>query len=154
MPRLAKRNELRYRRLSHFLPLKNDKIFCVGEIFFISSYLKVYCSSVLVRLFVILTSHYCPSIRMASIATVGDAGTIAFPPHLLCISIFSMSSGLTVFGVTVARIAYASSDVVLSVQPALGADSEFSSQLHLLASKRTPGIIAEVPKVGCPLRSN
>lgn len=50
-------------------------------------------------------------------------------------------------GEAVARIAYASSDVVLSVQPALGADSEFSRQLHSLASKRMPGIIAKEPEV-------
>ncbi|KAL9138011.1 MAG: hypothetical protein Q9175_000790 [Cornicularia normoerica] len=50
-------------------------------------------------------------------------------------------------GEAVARIAYASSDVILSVQPALGADSEFSRQLHSLASKRTPGIIAKEPEV-------
>ena len=50
-------------------------------------------------------------------------------------------------GATVARIAYASSHVVLSVQPALGADSEFSRQLHSLASKRIPGIIAKEPEV-------
>ena len=46
-----------------------------------------------------------------------------------------------------ARIAYASSHVILSVQPALGTDSQFSRQLHLLASKRTPGIIAKEPEV-------
>ena len=48
-----------------------------------------------------------------------------------------------------ARIAYASSHVILSVQPALGTDSEFSRQLHLLASKRTPGIISKEPEVSC-----
>ena len=48
-----------------------------------------------------------------------------------------------------ARVAYASSHVILSVQPALGTDSEFSRQLHLLASRRTPGIIAKEPEVNC-----
>jgi len=48
----------------------------------------------------------------------------------------------------VARIAYISSDVVLSVQPALGHNSEFSKLLHTLAKDRTPGIIAKAPEVG------
>ena len=48
-----------------------------------------------------------------------------------------------------ARIAYASSHVILSVQPALGIDSEFSRQLHFLASKPTSGIIAKEPEVNC-----
>lgn len=48
-----------------------------------------------------------------------------------------------------ARIAYASSDVVLSVQPALGVDSEFSRQLHSLAAKRIPGVIGKEPEVSC-----
>jgi len=47
----------------------------------------------------------------------------------------------------VARVAYTSSDVVLSVQPALGADSEFSKHLHALSSKQTPGLIAKQPEV-------
>ena len=51
-----------------------------------------------------------------------------------------------------ARIAYASSHVILSVQPALGTDSEFSRQLHTLALKRTPGIVAREPEVNCTIR--
>lgn len=48
-----------------------------------------------------------------------------------------------------ARIAYHSSDVILSVQPALDTDSEFSRQLHSLVSKRTPGILCKEPEVNC-----
>ncbi|KAL9126654.1 MAG: hypothetical protein Q9217_004330 [Psora testacea] len=46
-------------------------------------------------------------------------------------------------GEAVARIAYLSSDIVLSVQPALGVDSEFSKSLHALAAKRTAGVITK-----------
>ena len=46
-----------------------------------------------------------------------------------------------------ARVAYISSDVILSVQPALGADSEFSKHLHALSSNNVPGIIAQEPEV-------
>ncbi|KAL2039956.1 hypothetical protein N7G274_007359 [Stereocaulon virgatum] len=57
-----------------------------------------------------------------------------------------MASVATV-GEAVARVAYASSDVILSIQPALGADSEFSKHLHTLSSKRAPGIIVKEPEV-------
>lgn len=40
-----------------------------------------------------------------------------------------------------------SSDVLLSVQPALGADSEFSKHLHVLSTKKVPGIINKEPLV-------
>lgn len=51
-------------------------------------------------------------------------------------------------GDTVARIAYLSSDVVLSVQPALSADSEFSKYLHKLTAAERPGFVAkELPEV-------
>ncbi|KAL9104054.1 MAG: hypothetical protein Q9163_000951 [Psora crenata] len=50
-------------------------------------------------------------------------------------------------GEAVARIAYLSSNVVLSVQPALGLDSEFSKPLHAIASKRTAGVVAEEPEI-------
>ncbi|KAL2137210.1 hypothetical protein VTI74DRAFT_6421 [Chaetomium olivicolor] len=43
----------------------------------------------------------------------------------------------------VAAIAYLSSDVVVSVQPSLASDSEFSSTLKQLAAKRTPGLVAK-----------
>ena len=47
-----------------------------------------------------------------------------------------------------ARIAYHSSDVILSVQPSLAADSIFSSHFKRLASRQTPGLTAsEVPEV-------
>lgn len=48
---------------------------------------------------------------------------------------------------TVARIAYLSSDIVLSVQPALSVDSIFSRYLKALASKKTPGHVAKEPEV-------
>ena len=49
---------------------------------------------------------------------------------------------------TVARIAYLSSDVVISVQPALSVESEFSKHLHKLAAAKRPGLVAkELPEV-------
>ncbi|EFW99296.1 sulfite reductase beta subunit [Grosmannia clavigera kw1407] len=45
-------------------------------------------------------------------------------------------------GEAVARIAYLASDVVISVQPSLSADSEFSEQLKSLEKKKVPSIIA------------
>lgn len=55
-------------------------------------------------------------------------------------------SKLTAFAV--ARIAYIASDLVLSVQPALGRDSEFSITLRSLAAKKAPAIVAkELPEV-------
>ena len=51
-------------------------------------------------------------------------------------------------GAAVARIAYLSSDVVFSVQPALNVDSEFSRHLHDLAAAKTPGLVAKgLPEV-------
>jgi sulfite reductase (NADPH) hemoprotein beta-component len=51
----------------------------------------------------------------------------------------------------VAAIAYLASDVVVSVQPSLGADSGFSSSLKQLAANKTPGLVAKssdaVPEV-------
>jgi hypothetical protein len=53
----------------------------------------------------------------------------------------------------VARIAYLSSDVVLSAQPALSADSEFSRHLHGLAAAKRPGLVAKkLPEVRHPGR--
>lgn len=51
--------------------------------------------------------------------------------------------------IAVARIAYLSSDVVLSVQPALGTDSDFSKHLHSYSASRLPGLVTkEAPEVG------
>lgn len=48
----------------------------------------------------------------------------------------------------VARIVYIASDVVLSVQPALAVDSEFSRHLHIFAANKAPGLVAkDVPEV-------
>ena len=44
---------------------------------------------------------------------------------------------------TVARIAYLSSDVVVSVQPALAVDSLFSSHLAALSSRNAGSIVAQ-----------
>lgn len=47
-----------------------------------------------------------------------------------------------------ARIAYVASDVVLSVQPALGVDSEFSAHLHRFAANKAPGLVGkDIPEV-------
>ena len=49
---------------------------------------------------------------------------------------------------TVARIAYVCSDVVLSVQPTLGRDSEFSRHLQNLVARKSLGIVSkQVPEV-------
>lgn len=52
---------------------------------------------------------------------------------------------------TVARIAYLSSDVVVSVQPAIGTDSEFSSHLNRYAGRKDSSLVAQsadtVPQV-------
>ncbi|KAL9027483.1 MAG: hypothetical protein Q9196_003997 [Gyalolechia fulgens] len=48
----------------------------------------------------------------------------------------------------VSRIVYLCSDVVLSVQPALGVDSDFSTHLHSYSAARLPGLVAkEGPEV-------
>ncbi|KAI4172862.1 MAG: hypothetical protein LQ343_003269 [Gyalolechia ehrenbergii] len=48
----------------------------------------------------------------------------------------------------VARIAYLSSDVILSVQPALTTDSEFSTYLHSYSASRLPGLVTnEGPEI-------
>lgn len=55
---------------------------------------------------------------------------------------------LTRHSVAVARIAYLSSDVVVSVQPSLATDSEFSKHLRSYFGKNVPGIVARgVPEV-------
>jgi hypothetical protein len=52
---------------------------------------------------------------------------------------------------TVARIAYLSSDVIISVQPAIGTDSEFSSHLNRYAGRKDSSLVAQsadtVPEV-------
>ncbi|KAK4950566.1 hypothetical protein LTR28_007011 [Elasticomyces elasticus] len=64
-----------------------------------------------------------------------------------------MASILTA-GEAVARIAYLSSDVVVSVQPSLATDSEFSRFLRTYASNKTAGIISRgVPEI-LPVRHN
>ncbi|KAL8706010.1 MAG: hypothetical protein Q9201_000894 [Fulgogasparrea decipioides] len=51
-------------------------------------------------------------------------------------------------GEAVARIAYLASNVVLSVQPALAVESEFSKYLHGFAATQAPGLVAkEAPEV-------
>ncbi|RMY09168.1 hypothetical protein D0868_04389 [Hortaea werneckii] len=59
-----------------------------------------------------------------------------------------MASSILTPGEAVARIAYLSSDVVVSVQPALSTDSEFSRFLHLYASNKASSIVCRgVPEV-------
>ncbi|MCJ1287153.1 hypothetical protein MMC26_006501 [Xylographa opegraphella] len=51
-------------------------------------------------------------------------------------------------GEAVARIAYISSDVVVSVQPTLAKDSEFSRHLNDLVTRKSPSVIAKgIPNV-------
>ncbi|MCJ1477640.1 hypothetical protein MMC13_006313 [Lambiella insularis] len=57
-------------------------------------------------------------------------------------------------GEAVARIAYLSSDIVISVQPSLSKDTEFSRHLQDLVAKKSPSIVArELPEVR-PIRHN
>ncbi|KAM0352480.1 hypothetical protein ACHAPU_002148 [Fusarium lateritium] len=57
----------------------------------------------------------------------------------------------------VARIAYLASDVVVSVQPAIGTDSEFSSHLNRYAGRKDSSLVAQsadtVPQI-IPVRHN
>ncbi|KAI9872616.1 MAG: hypothetical protein M1830_001413 [Pleopsidium flavum] len=50
---------------------------------------------------------------------------------------------VTTAGEAVARIAYLSSDVILSVQPALDVESEFSKHLQSYASNKAQGLVAK-----------
>lgn len=69
------------------------------------------------------------------------------PPSSAC----STSNGHWHFEIIVARIAYVASDVVLSVQPALGVDSEFSAHLHRFAANKAPGLVGrDIPEVRHP----
>lgn len=47
----------------------------------------------------------------------------------------------------VARIAYLSSHVVFSIQPALAIDSDFSEYLHSHSAKRILGLVEKAPEV-------
>jgi len=77
---------------------------------------------------------------MLTVANAGDAGKLFSCPS-------SDLSGIPSDFKTVARIAYLSSDLVLSVQPALGVDSDFSRQLRGLASRKNPGCLTKAPEV-------
>lgn len=77
---------------------------------------------------------------MARIRHVGEAGT-AFPERSLRVLLLTSC-------IPVARIAYIASDVIISVQPALGLDSLFSPHLHAFAANKAPGLIGkETPEV-------
>lgn len=57
-------------------------------------------------------------------------------------------------GFAVARIAYLSSDVIVSVQPAQAIDSQFSSFLHRFAGRGDSSLVAAtsgIPEVRQPL---
>ncbi|KAF2838652.1 thiamine diphosphate-binding protein [Patellaria atrata CBS 101060] len=57
-------------------------------------------------------------------------------------------------GEAAARIAYICSDVIVSVQPSLASDSEFSGFLKKYASNKAPGVVANgIPEV-LPVRHN
>ena len=59
----------------------------------------------------------------------------------------TLQTELMIVCMVVARVAYLSSDIILSVQPALNIDSDFSRQLHQLATRKAPGIIIREPDV-------
>ncbi|PPJ57513.1 hypothetical protein CBER1_06230 [Cercospora berteroae] len=50
-------------------------------------------------------------------------------------------------GEAVARVAYLSSDAIVSVQPSLAADSDFSKFLKQYASKKATSLVSEAPEV-------
>ncbi|KAI4094004.1 MAG: hypothetical protein LQ348_006480 [Seirophora lacunosa] len=57
-------------------------------------------------------------------------------------------ASVTTAAEAVARIAYLSSDVILSIQPALSTHSDFSKHLHSYSTNRLPGLVAkETPEV-------
>lgn len=78
---------------------------------------------------------------MSNITTAGGAGKLPRVPSIAAVNVGSLTAN-----VTVARIAYICSDVIISVQPALGLDSEFSQQLHVLASRNTAGVVSKEPE--------
>ncbi|KAF2459073.1 hypothetical protein BDY21DRAFT_301011 [Lineolata rhizophorae] len=57
-------------------------------------------------------------------------------------------------GEAAARISYLSSDVVVSVQPSLAADSEFSKHLRTFAQKKVPSVVAKTAPEVLPVREN
>ncbi|KAL8728171.1 MAG: hypothetical protein Q9166_005565 [cf. Caloplaca sp. 2 TL-2023] len=57
-------------------------------------------------------------------------------------------------GEAIARIAYLSSHVVLSVQPALAVDTDFSKHLHTYSATRSPGLVAKDAPEVVALRHN
>lgn len=53
--------------------------------------------------------------------------------------------GLTLY--TVARVAYLSSDYIVSVQPTLASESDFSQYLESFSQKKQTGIVSQTPEV-------
>lgn len=49
---------------------------------------------------------------------------------------------MPLFSISVARIAYLASDVVISVQPVLAKDSEFSGHLRALQDEKAPVVLS------------
>ena len=84
---------------------------------------------------------------MSTISSAVDAGK----SHSCDGLSMTLQTGLLTVCIVVARVAYFSSDIILSVQPALNIDSDFSRQLHLLATSKAPGIITRVPDVSCSM---
>ena len=82
---------------------------------------------------------------MASITTIGEAGMCFFTiPHLWDCRIKSSSNSISANReIVVARIAYLSSHTIVSVQPALGLDSEFSKYLKSCERSRLAGVVSE-----------
>ena len=79
---------------------------------------------------------------MAPIKTAAEAGMSVVPSEYL-------KEGLAEKSDVVARIAYLSSDVVLSIQPALATDSDFSRHLHSCSASRSLGLVTKgAPEVG------
>lgn len=75
---------------------------------------------------------------MASVTTAAEAGVYNLHPYV----------NNADKSIAVARIAYLSSDVILSIQPALSTHSDFSKHLHSYSTNRLPGLVAkETPEV-------
>jgi len=62
-------------------------------------------------------------------------------PRKITLPIFGWRKSLT--SNSVARIAYIASDVVVSVQPSLAADSEFSAHLRSFVESKAPSLVAK-----------
>ena len=107
------------------------------------------------------SSHFIPlSLKatiMASISTAGEAGKLirigrlgmhGYPSNYYSWPLLSGGCANSSSFFSVTRIAYLSSDVIISVQPSLATDSEFSGFLRSYSNNKAPSLVAkELPEV-------